>query len=104
MPNLPISQLPNLSGATNETLLAVVYSGNGSPVTYHITLQDLIQSVPFGTVYQTIIPDVSNTYDLGSPSKTFKSIHVGEGTVFIGQSGALGIDPQGILFSLSGFA
>ena len=104
MPNLPISQLPNLSGATNETLLAVVYSGDGSPITYHITLEDLIKSTPFGTMYQSWIPDVTDTYSIGDSGHTIAEIFVGSGTVFIGPNGSLGIDDNGVLFSQNGFA
>ena len=46
MPDLPISSLPNLTGATNDTLVAVVYSGVSGNTTYQINLQDLIRSKP----------------------------------------------------------
>ena len=88
MPNLPISQLPNLSGATNDTLIAVVFSGVSGNTTYQMTVQDFIKSIPFGTIYQNLIPDVTDTYSLGDSGHTFASIHVGAGTVFIGPNGA----------------
>jgi hypothetical protein len=102
--DLPISLLPSLSAATNETLIAVVYSGVSGNTTYQMTTQDFIKSIPFGTMYQDWIPDVTNTYSIGTSGKTIQSIHVGAGTVFIGPNGALGIDDTGVLFSLNGFA
>ena len=104
MADLPISSLPELTASTNETLIAVVYSGVSGNTTYQMTVQDFIKSIPFGTIYQNLIPDVSDTYSLGDSGHTFSSIHVGAGTVFIGPNGALGIDDSGILFSLNGFA
>ncbi len=104
MPSLPISQLPSLTAATNETLIAVVFSGVSGNTTYQMTIQDLIKSTPFGTMYQSWIPDVTDIYEIGSPTRTIKEIHVGTGTVFIGPNGALGIDDTGVLFSLNGFA
>lgn len=99
-----ISQLPSLTAATNETLIAVVFSGVSGNTTYQMTVQDFIKSIPFGTMYQDLIPDVANTHSIGSSGRTIQSIHVGPGTVFIGPNGALGIDDNGVLFSLNGFA
>ncbi len=104
MPDLPISGLPNLTASTNDTLIAVVFSGVSGNTTYQMTVQDFIKSIPFGTMYQDWIPDVTNTYSIGTSGKTIQSIHVGAGTVFIGPNGALGIDDNGVLFSLNGFA
>jgi hypothetical protein len=98
-----ISQLPSLTASTNESLIAVVFSGASGNTTYQMTIQDFIKSVPFGTLYQSLIPDVTDTYSLGSSGKTFSSVYVGAGTVFIGPNGSLGIDDNGILFSPNGF-
>jgi hypothetical protein len=84
MPNLPISQLPNLSGATDETLLAVVYTSGVTPTTFNITLLDLLQSAPFGTMYQDWIPDVPSGYTIGSEAYPIKDIFVSTGSVYIG--------------------
>jgi hypothetical protein len=84
MPNLPISQLPNLSGATDETLLAVVYTSGGTPTTFNITLLDLLQSAPFGTMYQDWIPDVPSGYTIGSEAYPIKDIFISTGSVYIG--------------------
>jgi hypothetical protein len=99
-----ISQLPSLTASTNESLIAVVFSGTSGNTTYQMTIQDFIKSVPFGTIYQNLIPDVTDTYSLGSSGKTFSSVYVGAGTVFIGPNGSLGIDDNGVLFSPNGFA
>jgi len=104
MADLPISSLPELTSATNETLIAVVYSGVSGNTTYQMTVQDFIKSIPFGTIYQNIIPDVTNTYTLGDSEHTFSKIFVGPGTVLIGPNGGLGIDDNGVLSSLNGFA
>jgi len=104
MPDLPISGLPNLTASTNDSLIAIVFSGVSGNTTYQMTVQDFIKSIPFGTMYQDWIPDVTNTYSIGSSGRTIQSIHVGSGTVFIGPNGALGIDDNGVLFSSNGFA
>jgi hypothetical protein len=99
-----ISQLPSLTAATNQTLIAVVFSGASGNTTYSMTTQDFIKSLPFGTVYQSLIPNVTDTYTLGDSAHTFSSIHVGAGTVFIGPNNALGIDDDGVLYSTNVFA
>jgi hypothetical protein len=99
-----ISQLPSLTASTNGSLIAVVFSGASGNTTYQMTIQDFVKSTPFGTVYQNIIPNVSDTYSLGTSARTFSSIYVGAGTVFIGPNNSLGINDDGVLFSTNVFA
>jgi hypothetical protein len=100
MASLPISGLPNITGATDTALIPIVVGG----VTYNVNIKDLWKSIPFATIYQSLIPDVTDTYSLGSTGKTFSSIHVGVGTVFIGQYGSLGIDTDGFVYIPVGVA
>ena len=100
MPNLPISQLPNLSAATNNSLIAIVASG----VTYHINIEELWKSVPFGTMYQDWIPDAASAHTIGSIAYPLKSIYVSTGSVFIGPNNSLAIDDNGVLYSTNVFA
>jgi hypothetical protein len=100
MSSLPISGLPNITGATDTALIPIVVGG----VTYNVNIKDLWKSIPFATIYQSLIPDITDTYSLGSTGKTFSSIHVGAGTVFIGQYGSLGIDTNGFVYIPVGVA
>ena len=100
MSSLPISGLPNITGATDVALIPIVVGG----VTYNVNIKDLWKSIPFATIYQSLIPDVTDTYSLGSSGKTFSSIHVGAGTVFIGEYGSLGIDTNGFVYVPVGVA
>ena len=101
MPNLPISGLPNLTAATNNSLIAIVASG----VTYHMNVQDLWRSAePFGTMYQDWIPDAPSAHTIGSITLPLKSIYVSTGSVFIGPGNSLAIDDSGVLYSTNVFA
>jgi hypothetical protein len=100
MPSLPISGLPNITGATDVALIPIVVGGT----TYNVNIKDLWKSIPFATIYQSLVPDVTDTYSLGTSGKTFSSIHVGAGTVFIGQYGSLGIDTNGFVYIPVGVA
>jgi hypothetical protein len=51
-----------------------------------------------------IIPSTSSAWNLGSLSNPWKSIYISTGTVFIGPTGAIGIDNNGVVSSLAGFA
>ncbi len=51
-----------------------------------------------------IIPTTGNTYDIGSLSYPLRSIYVSTGTVFIGPTGALLVNNNGVLSSANGFA
>lgn len=101
MPNLPISGLPNLTAATNNSLIAVVSGG----VTYQMNLEDLWKSAePFGTMYQDWIPDAPSAHTIGSILLPLKSIYVSTGSVFIGPNNSLNIDDSGVLYSTNVFA
>ena len=100
MPNLPISQLTNLTAATNSSLIAIVASG----VTYNMNIEDLWKSQPFGTMYQDWIPDAASAHTIGSIAYPLKSIYVSTGSVFIGPNNSLAIDDNGVLYSTNVFA
>ena len=49
--------------------------------------QTLVGNTPvidLGAVEQDIIPSINNTYDLGSPSKTWKHIYAASGSIYLG--------------------
>jgi len=48
-----------------------------------------------GTVSQSIIPDTDSAYDLGSPTKKFKSLYLSSNTLFLGDSGSISAGPGG---------
>ena len=101
MGNLPISGLPNLNAATNNSLIPIVASG----VTYNINILDFWKSAqPFGTMYQDWIPDAASAHTIGSIAYPLKSIYVSTGSVFIGPNNSLAIDDNGVLYSTNVFA
>ena len=53
---------------------------------------------------QDLIPTQDNVYSIGSPAYRVESLYVGSGTVFIGPSGQLGNDPNGLIYTPYGFA
>jgi hypothetical protein len=59
---------------------------------------------PSMVVAGDILPAADLTYSLGSTGSRFTSIHIGGGTVFIGPTGTLGNDPNGIIYAQQGFA
>jgi hypothetical protein len=50
-----------------------------------------------------IVPSSSNQYSLGTTGAVWQSIYVSTGTVFIGPTGSLSVNPDGILSSAVGF-
>ena len=62
-------------------------------------------SSPSGCMFNSnLLPSTTNTYSIGSPSHVLQSIYVSTGTVFIGPTGSLQIDNNGILQSTNGFS
>lgn len=98
--DLPISLLPSLTAATNNSLIPIVASG----VTYEMNIQNFLKSQPFGTMYQDWIPDAPSAHTIGSLTYPLKSIFVSTGSVFIGPNNSLAIDDSGVLYSTNVFA
>lgn len=80
MGNLPISGLPNLTTATNSSLIPIVASG----VTYNIDILDFWKSPVFGTMYQDWIPDSPSAHTIGSVAYPIKDIYISTGSVYLG--------------------
>jgi hypothetical protein len=55
-------------------------------------------------IHGNILPASGDTFSIGSAEKRLQSIHIGPGTVFIGPTGTLGNDPNGIVYAEGGFA
>jgi hypothetical protein len=51
-----------------------------------------------------LIPATTNAFSVGNADNLLKSMHIGPGTVFIGPTGTLGNDDNGIIYSQYGFA
>ena len=51
-----------------------------------------------------IIPAIDNTFNIGDVNNRIKSMHLGPGTIFIGPTGTIGNDPNGIIYTEYGFA
>ncbi|MFY7886412.1 MAG: hypothetical protein ACOVOV_16365, partial [Dolichospermum sp.] len=52
----------------------------------------------------SLLPLTSASYNLGSPDYLWKSIYISTGTIFIGPTGTLGLDNNGVISSAGGFA
>jgi hypothetical protein len=65
-----------------------------------------LESPTGGLIYAgtSIIPSQDSVFNLGSPDKLWKSIYISTGTVFIGPTGTLGLDNNGVISSAAGFA
>ena len=62
-------------------------------------------SSPSGCVFNNnFYPSVTNVYSIGTPNNVVKSIYISTGTVFIGPTGSLQIDNNGVLSSTNGFS
>jgi hypothetical protein len=51
-----------------------------------------------------ILPTQDNTFSIGSANARVKSLTMGPGTIFIGPTGSIGNDPNGIIYTEFGFA
>lgn len=51
-----------------------------------------------------LIPTMDKTFDIGSEDYKVKSLYLGSGTVFIGDTGQIGNDPSGLIYTSKGFA
>jgi hypothetical protein len=65
-----------------------------------------LESPTGGLIYagSSIIPIQTNTHNLGGPDNLWKSIYISTGTIFIGPTGTLGLDNNGVISSAGGFA
>ena len=52
----------------------------------------------------SIIPSSTSVYNLGSPDHLWKSIYISTGTIFVGPTGTLGLDNNGVISSAAGFS
>jgi hypothetical protein len=51
-----------------------------------------------------IIPTQNNVFDIGSPDFRIKEMYMGSGTMFIGETGQIGNDANGLIYTEFGFA
>jgi len=51
-----------------------------------------------------ILPTQDNTFSIGSTNARVRSLTMGPGTIFIGPTGSIGNDPNGIIYTEYGFA
>jgi hypothetical protein len=52
----------------------------------------------------SFIPSEDSLYNLGSPDHLWKSIYISTGTIFIGPTGTLGLNNNGVISSSAGFS
>ena len=78
-----ISELNTLTGLTNDDLLVVVNDPGGSPSTNKITFSNFSNSIFSNASSRTILPVSGNTQDLGSATKPWKNIYIGNGALYV---------------------
>jgi hypothetical protein len=78
-----ISELNTLTGLTSDDLLVVVNDPGGSPSTNKITFSNFSNSIFSNASSRTILPVSGNTQDLGSETKPWKNIYIGNGALYV---------------------
>ena len=102
---LPITITDHTSSSTNIGNILVSISATGVISTdilelhQNDTTNPVYNNSDFLLIRGDIIPDVDNIYSLGTFSRKFKDLHIGPGTIYIGNIpiGATGYGDQGII-------
>jgi len=83
------------SDGDTTTLNGVVYTYNATTA-----LWDTISAagaVDFTAIASNILPDTDSAYDLGSPTKKWKELHLSSSTIFLGDSGTISAGAGGAI-------
>ncbi len=94
-------QLPQVGGVSSQFIFNNNGEATGSFSGLYFTGTSTGSNIYAGS---SILPSQNATYNLGSPDNLWKSIYISTGTVFIGPTGTLGLDNNGIISSAAGFA
>ena len=92
--NAPSNPIPGQMWFDTTVLKTFVYYADGSSSQW-VEINTSGSAGPTGTfdgtsaVTGNIIPDLDSAYDLGSPTKKFRSLHLSGNTLFLGDSGSI---------------